>query len=593
MSETQTNYTVLARRYRPTGFDELVGQEHVAKALKNAVSSGRVAHAYLFTGVRGVGKTSIARIMAKALNCVNGPTPEPCGKCDSCLAIAQGQDVDVLEIDGASNRRIEEIRDIRTNVQYKPSRSRYKIFIIDEVHMLTEQAFNALLKTLEEPPAHVKFFFATTDPQDIPITILSRCQRFDLPGIPQDRILNHLETIVKKEKMKADTDALRLIARRAGGSMRDAQSLLDQLLAFGGGELSVDQVRRLLGSADDDRLGQFADAILQNDVPILMGLVEQCVSEGLPLVELLDQLLSYWRDLMVLQCAGSTAPGLTIGPALKEKALEQAKGLHLDQISAGMDLLATTRSRLKTSSLPRALVEVCLVRLARLRDLIPITQLAQAVSQGGGGLAGASPPGAGRVSPSFSTASSDSPLKKNDLKPKVDPIAPPPVLSAAPPPSGPTGGGSWAPVGMELPLTADSLVSVWAETLEKVGGLFERELRKGQPRLISDRVISLTFPNSAENAWSYCQESARLKRVEEALKLVTGQECSIRMERVSGDGDQPSNQASPEKVTSTNLEAIQAGRDLMSRAELNPVVKRAVELFDGKVVRVDPGFGEE
>ncbi len=580
MSEPQANYTVLARRYRPAGFDQLIGQEHVARALKNAVSSGRVAHAYLFTGVRGVGKTSIARIMAKALNCVKGPTPDPCGECESCLAIAQGQDVDVLEIDGASNRRIEEIRDIRTNVQYKPSRSRFKIFIIDEVHMLTEQAFNALLKTLEEPPAHVKFFFATTDPQDIPITILSRCQRFDLPGIAQDRILAHLESIVKKEGMKADSDALRLIARRAGGSMRDAQSLLDQLLAFSGGELGIEQVRRLLGSADDDRLGQFASAIIQADVPALMDLVERCIVEGLPLVELLDQLLAYWRDLMVLQCAGAKAPGLTIGPVLKEKALEQAKGLQLDQISAGMDLLATTRSRLKTSSLPRALLEVCLVRLARLRDLIPITQLAQAVSQGNALPVAATTTAPPRPALSSAPASAEGPLKKNDLKPLPEAVAPPPVLTAA-------------PSGMELPLTSDSLVSVWAETLEKIGGLLERDLRKGQPRLISDRAIALTFPSSAESSWYNCQEPARIKRVEESLKLVTGQDCTLRVERGPGGTEGSPAESSNDKPAGPNTETVMTGRESLARAELNPVVKRAVELFDGKVVRVDPGFGDE
>jgi len=579
LAEAPTNYTVLARRYRPTGFDELIGQEHVAKALKNAVTTGRVAHAYLFTGVRGVGKTSIARIMAKALNCVKGPTPNPCGQCDSCLAIAQGQDVDVLEIDGASNRRIEEIRDIRSNIQYKPSRSRYKIFIIDEVHMLTEQAFNALLKTLEEPPAHVKFFFATTDPQDIPITILSRCQRFDLPGIPQERILSHLAAIVKKEGMKADEDALRLIARRAGGSMRDAQSLLDQLLAFGGGELSVEQVRRLLGSADDDRLGQFAEAILQGDVPRLINLVDQSVSEGLPLVELLDQMLAYWRDLMVMQCAGATAPGITMGPILREKALQQAKTLTLDQIAAGMDLLSTTRSRLKLSSLPRALVEVSLVRLARLGELIPIAQLAQSVSQGAplppaASRPTASPP-APAPAPASSYAPSSGPLKKNDLK-----TAPEPAADAM-------------ALGMELPLTADSLVSVWSEALDKVGGFLARELRRGQIRLISDRTLGVTFGPATEGAYEYCQDPARLKRLEETLNKVTGQEIAVRVERVGGVGEAPPAKEAPITGASANVEQVTSGRETIARAELNPVVKRAVELFDGKVVRVDPGFGEE
>src|SRR5205809_2591399 len=224
-----TTYTVLARRYRPQQFADLIGQEHVAQALSNALQSNRVAHAYLFTGARGVGKTSTARILAKSLNRVNGPTATPCGECDQCRAIASGEDVDVLEIDGASNRGIDEVREIRANVQYRPSRARYKIYIIDEVHMLTTPAFNALLKTLEEPPPHVKFIFATTEVNKIPVTILSRCQRFDFPGIPLPRIVERLRNIVEAEKMQADDEALELLARRAGGSMRDAQSLLDQL----------------------------------------------------------------------------------------------------------------------------------------------------------------------------------------------------------------------------------------------------------------------------------------------------------------------------------------------------------------------------
>ena len=240
-------YTVLARRYRPQGFSDLVGQEPVAQALINALQSGRVAHAYVFTGARGVGKTSAARILAKCLNCEKGPTSTPCNKCENCKAIAAGDDIDVLEIDGASNTGVDDIRELRGNVQFRPSRSRSKIYIIDEVHMLSKSAFNALLKTLEEPPSHVKFIFATTEVEKIPITILSRCQRFDFAGIGTSRIVQRLKEIVASEQMKADDEALEMIARRAAGSMRDSQSLLDQLLAFGGERLTVEQVHRAAG----------------------------------------------------------------------------------------------------------------------------------------------------------------------------------------------------------------------------------------------------------------------------------------------------------------------------------------------------------
>src|SRR6516164_1067519 len=242
LSRPADGYTVLARRYRPQQFADLVGQEPVVQALVNALNSNRVAHAYLFTGARGVGKTSTARILAKALNCVKGPTATPCGECDICRSIATGEDVDVLEIDGASNNGVENIRDLRANVQYLPQRARYKIYIIDEIHMLSKGAFNALLKTLEEPPAHVKFIFATTEVEKVPVTILSRCQRFDFAGIGVPGIVQRLKEIVASEGMQADDEALELLARRAGGSMRDAQSLLDQLLAFGSERLTAEQV---------------------------------------------------------------------------------------------------------------------------------------------------------------------------------------------------------------------------------------------------------------------------------------------------------------------------------------------------------------
>src|SRR6476646_93157 len=229
-SPRDSQYVVVARRYRPQDFSQLIGQGQVSQALANAITTNRVGHAYLFTGARGVGKTSTARIFAKALNCVNGPTTSPCGECDVCQGIASGEDVDVLEIDGASNRGIDEIRQLRSNVNIRPSRARFKIYIIDEVHMLTREAFNALLKTLEEPPEHVKFIFCTTEANKIPITILSRCQRFDFAGIHLPSIVERLRQIVEAEGVAAEPEALAILARRANGSMRDSQSLLEQLL---------------------------------------------------------------------------------------------------------------------------------------------------------------------------------------------------------------------------------------------------------------------------------------------------------------------------------------------------------------------------
>ena len=260
-----SQYTVVARRYRPQAFDDLIGQGHVVQALSNAINSSRVGHAYLFTGARGVGKTSSARIFAKCLNCQEGPTTSPCNQCDICESVSVGEDVDVLEIDGASNRGIDEIRQLRSNANVRPSRSRFKIYIIYEVHMLTQAAFNALLKTLEEPPEHVKFIFCTTDPQKIPITVLSRCQRFDFSPVKSDEIRNSLQKIATDEGIQADEAALALLARRANGSMRDSQSLLEQLLSFCGQEITTADVNQLLGTADIQMVADIARQMIAND----------------------------------------------------------------------------------------------------------------------------------------------------------------------------------------------------------------------------------------------------------------------------------------------------------------------------------------
>ncbi|HEX3315869.1 MAG TPA: DNA polymerase III subunit gamma/tau, partial [Gemmataceae bacterium] len=365
-------YTVVARRYRPQQFEQLIGQDAVAQALGNAITSNRVAHAYLFTGARGVGKTSTARILAKCLNCVKGPTLHPCGECDACKAIAVGEDVDVLEIDGASNRGIDEIRDLRSNVQYRPQRARYKIYIIDEVHMLTGPAFNALLKTLEEPPPHVKFIFATTEATKIPITILSRCQRFDFCGIGLGQLKEGLARIVASEGKEADPEAIELVARRAGGSMRDAQSLLDQLLAFSEGKLTVERVHQMLGTAHEERVAALAHAIADKDAKQALALVADAADRGLQLGEMLDQLIEYWRDLMVVQAAGIEVQALGVTGPNRERLEKAARAMSPETILAGLDVLVTAKNRLKFTSHGRIVLEMAVVRLARLDEMLGV-----------------------------------------------------------------------------------------------------------------------------------------------------------------------------------------------------------------------------
>ena len=384
------SYTVVARRYRPQRFEEVIGQDHVVRALRNAIRMDRVAQAYLFSGTRGVGKTSIARIFAKALNCERGgPTETPCNECDTCQAIASGQDVDVIEIDGASNNGVEAVRELRQNAGLRPSRSHYKIYYIDEVHMLSTSAFNALLKTLEEPPSHVKFVFATTEPNKIPITVLSRCQRFDFAGIGPDQIVDQLVSICKQEGVPAEREALHVVARRASGSMRDAQSLLEQLLSSGTEELTADRVHQLLGIAGDERVLELLDALANRDPAGALLILDQAVNDGVQPTDVLNSAIEFLRDVMMV-AAGANVPPLAAMPAQRDRLSSLAGRWTLDTILAAQQILAETRGRLRGSPHTRLLVELALCRISRLEDLADLSEL---IALLGKGEAGAAPPG--------------------------------------------------------------------------------------------------------------------------------------------------------------------------------------------------------
>ena len=371
-----SSYTVVARRYRPQRFEDVVGQEHVVQSLKNAIRLNRLAQAYLFCGTRGVGKTSMARIFAKCLNCVKGPTDSPCQVCDICQSIASGQDVDVIEIDGASNNGVEQVRELRQNASLRPSRCRFKIYYIDEVHMLSTGAFNALLKTLEEPPPHVKFFFATTEPNKIPITVLSRCQRYDLAGINPEAIAKSLGEICTIEGVEAEPEALQVVARRAGGSLRDAQSLLDRLMASGSSSLTVDVVHSLLGTATDERLLKIVEALADHDSGVALGLLEQSSGEGVQPAELLGGLIDLVRDGMVLS-VGAESILLAISPRNKAQLKGIVERWTLDSILAAMQILSECRGRMRGSIHGRLLLETALVRVARLENLTSLSTLVE------------------------------------------------------------------------------------------------------------------------------------------------------------------------------------------------------------------------
>jgi DNA polymerase III subunit gamma/tau len=569
------DYTVLARRYRPQQFSDLVGQEPVAQALINALQSNRVAHAYLFTGVRGVGKTSTARILAKALNCVKGPTATPCNECENCKAIAAGDDIDVVEIDGASNNSVDNIRDLRANVQFRPSRSRFKIYIIDEVHMLAKggSAFPALLKTLEEPPPHVKFIFATTEVEKIPITILSRCQRFDFAGIGTPRIVERLRQIVASEGMQADADALALIARRAGGSMRDAQSLLDQLLAFGGERLTADEVHRLLGTAHDDRVTALASAVLDHDAKTALEALGQAANAGLQLGEFLDQLIEYWRDLMVVHCAAGADLVLSVTGAHAEVLKGRAANIKLDTILAGLDVLVTTKSRLRTSNHGRVLLEMALVRLSRLDDLVSLSQLAQWLKQGEG-LPGPQR-GPARVASSPSAAVLSRPPE----------AALPPEGVKKKPANGTDKPSALGPTA----LTAENLPQLWSQVLAQVGPMLKSKLERAQSVAISGpNTLVLRFPAGYNDEREHCQAPNSVQKTEEALRRLTGQAYSLRIESGGGGTEPAAGPAQDGSSTETGLARARRSRD--EAMEL-PLLKRARDLMGAQVLRVDDGFG--
>ena len=370
-----SHYTVLARRFRPQAFDDVVGQEHVARALTNAIKAGRVAHAYMFTGARGVGKTSTARILAKALNCPNAKDGVPCNHCEICDGISAGNDVDVLEIDGASNRGIDDIRSLRANVGVRSMRTQYKVYIIDEVHMLTKEAFNALLKTLEEPPPNVKFVFCTTEPNKVPDTILSRCQRFDFSSINDISIADRLREIARAEGFEVAEDALELVARRARGSMRDSQSLFDQLLAFSDGTVTAEDVHRMLGTAGDERLVDLFNAIVEHRPGEVLAQLDAAFGTGVQPGELMDQSIGYVRDLMVTISGGATVPLCSVATRHREILMQQATRLSMHSVMAAFQILSDGKNQMFRSTFARTVLEMAMVQLSLLENLSAISDL--------------------------------------------------------------------------------------------------------------------------------------------------------------------------------------------------------------------------
>lgn len=570
-------YVVVARRYRPKAFEELIGQEHVAQALENAITTNRVGHAYLFTGARGVGKTSAARILAKALNCEKGPTPTPCNECDICERITAGEDVDVLEIDGASNRGIDEIRQLRQNAGVRPSRSRYKIYIIDEVHMLTREAFNALLKTLEEPPEHVKFIFCTTEATKIPITILSRCQRFDFAGILTRSIRQRLEQIVAAEGVEAESEALEVIARRAAGSMRDSQSLLEQLLAFSPGKITVADVNGMLGTAGEERLAALIGHVIKRNAAGALADLDAAMTAGVDVAQFIEQIFGCLRDCMVAAVGCSNEAFLYTSPSGAESIAAAGKQLGLGTLLAIMQILDQTLNRMRYSTQGRILAELALVRICELEDL---DDLAEAIAQLRSGV--------------LMETNSNSP---SGVKKKYEPAVasgsgsagvPPITRSAGVPPAvseqeGDSLGGrdARAPDGdasePAVALTAQNAIEVWNRALAKLSGMVVDQAKHfDSVAFCAPNRLVIHFKPVYDFSKGFCERPEQLARFEKVLAEVTGQPIRVGFALTADEPGEAACEPSPAvSPHQRRLDAMQ-----------NPLVRRATELFGAQIVDV-------
>jgi DNA polymerase-3 subunit gamma/tau len=546
------SYLVLARKWRPQRFEEVIGQPHLIQTLRNAISADRLAHAYLFSGPRGVGKTSVARILAKAVNCKQGPSPTPCNECESCREITEGTALDVLEIDGASNRGINEIRELRENIRYLPSKSPYKIYIIDEVHMLTPEAFNALLKTLEEPPAHVIFIFATTEAHRVPMTILSRCQRFDFRRLAVSAIVETLRRIANDEGIRISDTSLRVLAREAEGSMRDAESLLEQMIVFSGKEIDDNALLEVLGVVDRQGLLDTAAALLSGNAARCLEIVERLSVHGHDLRRFCQELAAHFRDLLVVKICESPEElvDLTAGEVaeIKEQA-ERVSGATLQQF---LHFLMRGEEEIRRASNPKLVMEMTLLRLIQLPRLMEIDRLIGQVRQLEERLNRG-------VEPEAPRRSED---REEEQSAKVTPYTEPPQEGPSEPPSVADGArGSW-----------NDLVVRIREQRPALAGALERVKR----RETSPGRLELDF--SGHNFdHELVTERENMALLQTLGREVLGSQVEIS---VAGGG----REGMSERRVATDRQ-----RRLRQKALRHPLVNEALEIFGGQVVEVKIG----
>jgi DNA polymerase III subunit gamma/tau len=623
------SYQVIARKYRPQTFEEVVGQRPIVTTLRNAVEQQRIHHAYLFSGPRGVGKTTVARLLAKALNCVKGPTSTPCNACASCAEITQSRSLDVLEIDGASNRGIDNIRELRETVRYTPARDRYKVFIIDEVHMLTDPAWNALLKTLEEPPPNVVFLFATTEYREIPRTILSRCQHFEFKKVAPAELQAHLAHVAAGEKVTVEASVYDLIVRVAEGSLRDALSALDQVVAFSGNQVTDEQARVILGVVDRELIVDFFAAIGRRDCGRLVAIVDTVFEKGYQPVEFLEDLMAHARDLLLARTVPQ--PERYLAGTKEEIAalVAGAAAFGEDELLRILELMTREEFRIKNSTHARFLLEALGIKLARLADLEPIEALLARIDAGGGPApsAGGNGPDAGspprpRTGPSVSAAGPGAMAERGAAveTPTLSKLeASPEPATAAPPPVS----GSDAPI--DPPTLVEAILERVHRERSAIGGMLDQA---ASVRVVGDALQILFGEPQA-----FFREKVKSREVSGHIariaREIAGRDLRVVVEtatpgaapaaRAAGPrpvlvADRPApvaQPAAPAAATTppadarpaprlTLQPAAPAGRGaglraddperraLLDRAQQEPGVRSLLDLFGGEIIDIEP-----
>jgi DNA polymerase-3 subunit gamma/tau len=585
------SYLVLARKYRPATFSEVVGQEHVTRTLGNAFAAGRVHHAFLFCGPRGCGKTTLARIVGKALNCVRGATAEPCGECPACESIGNGSAVDYQEMDGASNRGIDAIRELTEAVRYQPAVLRKKVYVIDEVHMLTTEAFNALLKTLEEPPPHVTFVLATTEPHKLPNTILSRCQRYDFKLVPASRLAQHLGAIFHKEKLAIEPGAISLVVRESGGSVRDALSLCDQIISYvGNATIAEAQVAEVLGVADRSLTRTLVRALAEGDAGGALAAVESAIERGVDEVQLARAIVRYLRDLAVLQVAPARGELVDASDEERAELATEAGKLERTRVTQMFDRMLRCCDELGKSLQPRLVLDCALIDVATIEPLVPLGDLIARLGELEGRVAGRSSGGGGKPAPRPQTQPHPAPSAGPTPKPAAAPAAVPEPRSPQPSapivsPSGPvpkiekaaSGSGPHA-----IPNSPDAVLREWEFVLGKLEAVNVTLSGTFEPARVlawtADR-LDLGFPSEFEMNKDLAE--ARLDVLRKVLQDEFAQSPKISVALVEA-GAAP--QRSVLEATRERTHAERSKREAEARE--HPITKHVLQTFGAQIKEI-------